>query len=388
MGPRVLNLRHPQPPSDAGAVADGAPARATNVSRLIAPVGPIGIDFGASRANFVQFQHGEHPVVRAAVSVPYPDAAEPTLDSTENLKTLWASARAQQAFRGHTAVVSLPPHRVSMRFVPYKREAGHDDASSLVKALREQPGSQLENAVMDWLPIRPKSEEQDERAALVAIADKGQVVRLLDGLTAAGLAVDAIEVGPVAIKRLIAAVHDRERGNKVMCVNFGTARSYLTVLWDGEMLLDRDVEFGTELIADVVAQALEIDAHQASRFVQRYGIGAREDFAPDEDMGRAIENILEPAFNRLAEQIKKALVYTAAETRGGAIDQIYLLGSVACWRGVDRLLGELLALPIETLKPLFGFDSTPRSELPQNLDAIPGVAVSTGLALRGMPGHA
>lgn len=368
-------------------MAERPQARHKTASKLVVPAGPIGVDFGASRANFVQFQHGERPLVRAAVSVPYPDAAEATLNSADALKSLWTSARMQQAFRGHAAVVSLPPHRVSMRFVPYRRDAGHDDASSLLRALRDQPGSQLENAVMDWLPIRPKSEEQDERAALVAIADKSEVVTLLDGLTAAGLSVRAIEVGPVAIKRLIAAVHDRQRGNKVMCVNFGTARSYLTVLWDGEMLLDRDVEFGTELIAEVVASALEVDSHQAARFVERYGIGASEDLAHDEDMGLAIENILKPAFNRLAEQIKKALVYTAAETRGGAIDQIYLLGSVASWRGVDRLLGELLALPIETLKPLFGFDTTSCSDLPRNLDAIPGVAVSTGLALRGMSAH-
>ncbi|MEQ8663814.1 MAG: pilus assembly protein PilM, partial [Gammaproteobacteria bacterium] len=124
-----------------------------------------------------------------------------------------------------------------------------------------------------------------------------------------------------------------------------------------------------------------------ARLLERYGIGLA---APPEEGGSAfagaLQDILKPVFRGLADQVRKMLVYTAAETRGGAIDRIYLLGSIARWPGVDALLQDMVAVPVETINPFYGLPVTPGAPLEQPFASLPGIAVAAGLALRGMVG--
>ncbi|MCB1747048.1 MAG: pilus assembly protein PilM [Gammaproteobacteria bacterium] len=349
--------------------------------------GPIGLDFGTERVNLVQFSGGAKPRVQAAASVAYPVARQAVLESGSALAQAIEPVLRRGGFRGRRVVAALPPGRVTLRFVPYRRTPGQDDGTAIVTALREQQAD-IADAVLDYLPIRPKSEEQSERAALVAYAPRAEVVALLDVLRAAQLDVRALEVGPVAIKRLLAAVHDQRDGNKIMSINFGGPASFVTVLWDRDLLLDRSIEFGMDVVLGTIEDALEVSAEEAARLLRRYGIGLDPDLpAAGREFAHALLEILKPAFIRLAEQVKKVLVYTAAETRGGAIDRIYLLGSVARCAGVDRLLQAMVEVPVETINPFYGFDVAGGDWQRLAREPLPGIAVSAGLALRGIVAH-
>lgn len=354
--------------------------------RLARP-GPIGLDFGTERVNLVQFSRGRTPMVRAAASVAYASDRDTLLDDSRELAGLLEPVLRRNGFSGRRVVVALPPGRVTLRFVPYKRTTGQDDATAIVAALADQRAG-LGDAVLDYLPIRPKSEEQAERAALVAHAPRAAVTALLDVLARARLDVVALEVGPVAIKRLIGAVHDHAEGSKIMCINFGTRASFVTALWDRELLLDRNVDFGREHVLGVLQEALEVSEKEAVRLLERYGIGVTPATGgAGAEFAHALHDILMPVFLGLAEQIKKVLVYTAAETRGGAIDRVYLLGSIARWPGVDRLLERMVAVPVETINPFYGFRSVAGGPVDAQFEPLPGIAVAAGLALRGMSGH-
>jgi Tfp pilus assembly PilM family ATPase len=95
--------------------------------------------------------------------------------------------------------------------------------------------------------------------------------------------------------------------------------------------------------------------------------------------------ILKPELLHLVEEIDRAFMYAAAQARGGGETRICLLGSLARWPGVDRVLAELLNLPLSALaNPLAPFGADEPAFAEQASTAEPEFAVATGLALRGL----
>lgn len=134
----------------------------------------------------------------------------------------------------------------------------------------------------------------------------------------------------------------------------------------------------------------------ARDLVSRTGLRARGTAEPesassdvlgdDADLADTVSEILKPQFLKLVEEIKRVCLYAAAETRGGTVSQVYLLGSVARWPGSDRLLSSMTNMRVEKIpNPLALLRGEPQA-VPSVAPA-PEVAVATGLALRGMTGR-
>jgi Tfp pilus assembly PilM family ATPase len=93
---------------------------------------------------------------------------------------------------------------------------------------------------------------------------------------------------------------------------------------------------------------------------------------------------MRPEFKRLVDEIGKVLVYVASQSRGDSVDIIYLLGGIARWPGIEKLLGEMLALPLEVMNPLLRFNAENIDQLDPEQAVGAGFAVATGCALKGV----
>jgi Tfp pilus assembly PilM family ATPase len=131
----------------------------------------------------------------------------------------------------------------------------------------------------------------------------------------------------------------------------------------------------------------------AQHLLSRTGVapGNNEDavaVAVDESgLMNTLSEILKPQFMKLVEEIKRAFLYAASETRGRGVTQVYLLGSIARWPGAEQLLTNLSGSTVSKIpNPLALF---PSSESTEDAGAhfAPEIAVATGLALRGMNTH-
>ena len=299
-------------------------------------------------------------------------------------------------FKKNNFVAALPPNLIQLVLVNYHCARNQEQSSALYKTIAEQFSEKIEGAVIDYLPIRPKVEDQLDRSALVAIAKHEDVTQFLETLRLANLKVKALEIGPVAIKRLLTNLENKgDIPHKVMSINFALNNSFLTVLWDGELLLDRQVNIGLNAILDTVSEALDMPREQAHKLMRTHGFPSsdrRQDAGANnffnEDINSSLMHILKPIFIRFAQEVKKVLIYTAAETQGGAIDIVYVLGSVARWPFVDQYLTNLINLPAKTINPFFGLSSENSSFDTEELESVSGIAVTTGLALHGFNKHA
>ncbi len=351
--------------------------------------GPIGLDFGTDNLKMVQadFVKGS-PVIRSAVTLPYPTDKADLFEASADLKKLISVARKQGAFQGSRVVVSMPPEKVQFISLEYKCASGLDPDAAVIEAIKERFGDQLKNSVIDFLHIRPEHKDQPDRTALVALAEKESIVSFLEFLRKAGLKVDRLEIGPVAINRLISAMNPNENDKIVLAINFGLQKSYATVLWGRRLLLDRELSFGLETGVQQLTEALEVSAEEANQLLTRHGIQTTSHVIAGVDyeepsIEETITDILKPSLQQLANEIKRLMLYVASRTRGRSVYEAYVLGSISGWPGIDSVLSEMTGMPLKKTQPFYGLATSRQAAMIENPSSLRGIAVATGLALSG-----
>ncbi|MEE9279939.1 MAG: pilus assembly protein PilM [Myxococcota bacterium] len=351
-------------------------------------LGPIGFDLGCEQLHMLQLEREHESLrVRAAASRPYPGGRDAILSAPAGLKSLVAEALRSQPFRGRKVVTVIPGDVVKLMVLNYELAPQQSEPELILSLVKERIKEPLDEWVVDYHPIRPSHEKQSELSALVAMAREDVVVKYLELLRMAGLEVEALEIPPVAIRRLVTRLALRDFEEDVMILHFGRDRSHLTVLWGRRLILYRELEFGEDRAVEQVAKSLDLPQESAASLLLDFGVfpdapGAGLDRASAEICETVME-ILTPAFAAVAEQIGNALIYTASRTRGASVDLIYLVGSIARWPGIDQLISSLAAIPVRILDPLQAITARPDARLPDAGESAPGIVLAASLALRG-----
>lgn len=355
--------------------------------------GEIGLHLSNERANLVQFENSNNgPRIRAAASLTYPCTREQLLADPRRLKALLSQARSEHDFKGRRVVSCLRAAELQIFPISYTAAEGQQEAVAILGELRERLKGALDASVIDYLPIRTEDGDNARREALVAVASRESVLRHLDLLENAGLQASAIDIGPAALARLVSFVNrtdKREQHPNALVINFGRAKSYLSVVWGRRLILDREIEFGEQVLVERVVRLLGMGEDLAVRLLQECGF--RSDPAHggnDPEMAQTLKEVLRPELSTLTAEVNKTLIYTASRSRGRSIDQIYLLGSIGRYPGIDRLILEMLAVPVEVLNPFRAFGSRLGEAELARLRPIAGIALACGLALRGFDHHA
>ena len=347
-------------------------------------VGPIGLDL-------VQMEvSADHAIsVSALASIPYPESREAMLASPKKMRALVHQAMATDRFRGKQVVSTLPAADTRIMPINYRVHEGQSSDAALLEILKERIEGDLKDFVIDYLPVRSQK-QSGEHLAIVAIARHDAVIRYLELLRKSGLETKQLEIGPAAIRRVVSAIGPRDQHANVLAINFGRNESFLTVISGARLLLDQPVRIGETALLEGIASALEMPVDSVRKLVS--STGAALDAAQpqhdstrlDADFAETVQEIIKPMLLDLAEEINRVLVYTASQTHGQSVSQIYLMGSLARWKGMDQLLDSLVKLPVKTIPdPLEPFGRNDKSAAASK-QSRPEIAVATGLALNGM----
>jgi len=352
---------------------------------------PIGADFAAGALNLVQAapRDGGHALI-AAASVPYPAARADLLAAPAELARFVGAALASGPFKGRRVISALPPSEV--RILPLTVPAGQSQnagqnegqalAKAVAKAAAEQLGVDPGASVLDYYPIRGADGDTGGRQVLVAAADKARVLAYLAMLESARLEPVALDIGPAAIARLLAAIHGSDIGQSILLLNFGAAKSFVTVIWGRRLMLDREIDFGEEQLAATLAAALDLSPDTATSLLREHGIGSRAGAGPHAELRRTIHEVLHPACLALADELAHTQVYVASRTRGSTISRMYLNGSLARYPDIQARIGELIDVPVHLLDPFDAFGARPHQDQDRDHTGR-AIALAAGLALRG-----
>ena len=360
-------------------------------NRLLGQQFYIGLEIGFGRVNLVQMEYlAGKAHMRAIASIPFDCSRETLLADPKALKALLKQAYATQPFKGNTVVSCLPTEHIRIITITYNHVDGQSDDEAVVLELRERYKGELDHMVVDFMSLRQEDTGSGKRDALVALAPHDKVVAYLDLLTNAGLKVEAIDIGPAALTRMVChtgalLVPQYPSLPNVLLINFGAESSYLTIIWGRRLMLDRPIEFCENRMFTRLKQVLEMPEELIINLL--YEQSANSDLIKDQsgEVNQMVTDILRPEINMLLQEINKTLVYMASKTRGKSVDKIYLTGRVSRYPGILNLLQEQLNVSIEMLDPVEIFASEKNKLKNQNLGTMAGIALTTGLALRGVP---
>ena len=369
-------------------------------SRRFGQSTPIGIDFDSDYIHWAQVARAGNSVrLRDACSTRHEGGVENLLASGSDLKSHVAEVLRRGKFSGKHVVTQAPTADLRLMVLNYTEDGTKSEAAQILGLARERMRDQLLDHVVDYVPIRTSGEQQGERSALVAVAREEPVIEHLERLRSAGLEVRALEIAPVAIRRLIAReiqLHpEKDDTQLVMIIRLGLDTTELTLMSGRRLLLYRELETGTRSMVDALAKSLDCERDSAVDLLSSYGVG---ELAVDEvgtlefanfigesdgagDIAATLREILRPCLRTIVEQSHKAISYAAFQTRGTSIEKIFLMpGSIRC-PGLDGLLAEMLQLPVDLFRPLATMSGAERLAKPGNDQRI---AVALGFAMRGI----
>lgn len=349
-------------------------------------VGAIGLEFAQKGLNAVQMQAGADDIisVRAYESVAYPNEFNPIHYIPTEFKKLLKPLLKRADFSGREVNVVLPSGELKTISVNYQIKKGQSEADAVAEVASERIEGNVHDYVVDYLPVR-RAENSSSGTAIVALAKQEKVTSYLECLRKSGLEVSGLEISPAAIKRLVSVMQLLTQRENVLVINFGTLVSYLSIISGRRLMFDEEMNFGEDILLKKLQDALDLDRQLIINQVQQHGLRAYG-AESNSEISETLVQIVKPSIIKMASYIKRALMYAAAETRGDSIAKIYLTGSIARWHGIEKILGELLDLPVEVIpNPLVVFGIKGQDH---HADiAKPELAVSTGLALRGLLDH-
>lgn len=346
--------------------------------------GVIGVELGLEQFNLVQLREDStnHKLaVTAYASSPTGCGVSELLQDEKRFTQALTRGLSQAKFVGRRAVAAMPSSLVRVMPLTYQLNPSQSDAEAIISLMQERIGDTLEDFVLDYMPVE-KTGNDRQHLALVAMCRRESVVQYLELLRKSGLSVDALEIGPIAIQRLVAELQHSNRDNNILVVNCGQEKSYLTLVAGGRLLSDEEVSFGENTAAEQVSQVLELPVDLARATLREANLNAAQwqDDAASETNATLLE-ILRPALQPLVQEINRTLMFASSESHGAARNEVYLLGSFARWQGSDALLSEMLNVQVRKVpNPFVSFGSDVERPTP----GMPELAVATGLALKDM----
>jgi len=302
-------------------------------------------------------------------------------------------------------VATLPSDIVDVRTLTLPG-SGED----IEKMLRWEAESYLtydiSEAVVDHVVLGETTAGKERHAeVLVASARKKTVENFMRMTKRAGLAVDAVEVAPTALCRLMGCSADYDGSTPLAAVDIGRTTTTAIVVKGNELRLSRQILQGGSRLTKLIAQGLEMSLENAEALKHEHGLGINAQvplqsaIANDprclpacgglesspggtvvisqEKIATVIRDLTSPAVEQLAQEAQKFLRYFAMQPRGDSVKRVILTGGGALLKGLDGFLAQQLGLEVDVLQGLshlFGSEPTDGDS--------PAFAVAAGLALR------
>ena len=235
--------------------------------------GPIGLELSYEKLHMLQMERSNNGVqIRAACSTQYPSDRGSLLESPARLRAFIAKELGKSPFAGKKVVTCMPATDVKLALVHYQPPEDGDEASVILTRVLERMGGVPEDWVVDYVPVSTRDLGQGDKAALTACARHEQVVDYLELLRAARLDVQALEIGPLSIQRLVTSVSHTGSEENVLTLNFGAEKTFLTVFTGRRLALEREVLFGESEVVSKVARSLDMSHPEAKDLLYRYGV--------------------------------------------------------------------------------------------------------------------
>lgn len=151
-------------------------------------IGPVGLELAREQVHIAQLQRLSDGALtlRAGMSSSYPATRDELMGSSALFKSFLKQHLKPEGFHGRRVVAAIPASKVRILSITYPGNRAQTDAEALLQVLKERVDGELTDYVIDYLPVRPGTQEE-QHLAVVALAKRSAVLAFLELMRAAGL---------------------------------------------------------------------------------------------------------------------------------------------------------------------------------------------------------
>lgn len=277
--------------------------------------------------------------------------------------------------KGGDVAVSVSGHSVIIKKISLPAMTENELAGSIQWEAEQYIPFDIADVNLDFQILGPNSADQAQIDVLLVAAKK----EIIDDYTAviaeAGLNAVVIDVDAFAVQNMVEISYPAEEGEVVATVNVGAELSNINIIKDGVSLFTRDVANGGNQFTEEIQKRFGVsyenaDAAKAGGEVE--GVNADE-----------VKEILQEVSGLLSSEIARTIDFFMATNPEDSVRKAYVCGGGAKTEGLDKLLADKLAVPVQIVNPFNAISCNEKNFDPEYLeDVAPSFGVAVGLALR------
>lgn len=359
----------------------------------------VGIDLGAGNIKLVELRnekgrprlvtYGTYEVPLEKITTNDWSARKP--EAVNALKELLKQAHVTT----NLAVSALPTFSVFSSLISIPALAEKDLENVIRLEAKKVIPLPIDQMILDWKEVG-KSDKKDangkeggdqangslikeeqkvgEKRILLTAAPKNLVDAYVTIFKSAGLRLLGLETEALALSR---ALIGRDP-SVIMVVDIGAKTTNLSIVEQGIPLVNRGVNFGGEVISNVIAQRMNIRTSEAEQWKRDFSIISNQQASLSQSLSQIMGDVLHEI--QYLFQLYRSQ-FSINQNGGNGIEKVVLAGGSAFVPGLANFLAQQLNVPVHLGDPWA------RIVYPQDLHDVlteigPAMAVSAGLASR------
>ena len=243
----------------------------------------------------------------------------------------------------------------------------------------------IELSLEEYIPLKADEalfdyeiEQETDTAILVSVSatPRALVDGYLEAFSETGIMPVSFEIEAHSIARSVVPEGDK---NAYMIVDFGKARTGLTIVTNGFVQFTSTIPVGSRALTDAIMKNMSISFEDAEKIKQEKGISG---FTDNEELSLSLVTTI----SILRDTINKHYAYWQTHEEGGKkhepIQKIYLCGGDANLTGLVNYLAAGLSVSVELAQAMVNVNSLDQYVPEINFNDSLRYATAIGLALR------
>ena len=341
----------------------------------------IGLDIGTNAVTVAEVSPGSTPKLNlfGQVALPRDAMREGEVVDEAAVSEAVTRLRTEVGLRKTPVRVGIASPRVIVRQVEMPMMSRDDLASALRFQAPDLIPIPIDEAAMDFAILgtdTPHDGEPSMRVLLAAV-QQATVQRLVSAVEAGGLAVNAVDLVPLALIRALGHPQGADGSGAEAIVSFGGGVTAITVHEDRVPRFVRVLGTGGRELTDAIASELELPADTAESLKRQLA-------APGDHLLTRARAAIDRPMGVLLDDVRSSIDYYRNQPGASPLHRVVITGGSSQLPGLAERLSASIGVPVEVARPrdlmLVGDVGFSETDLPR-LD--PYLPAAVGLALGG-----
>jgi type IV pilus assembly protein PilM len=334
----------------------------------------VGLDIGSKTIKIVELSsEGNAWRLRASGIVGYkgisPDQSKDEKELAplvDVIKKLYKEAK----INSREVSIALSESSVYSRIVKFPMLTDSEIASAVRWEAEQYIPIPAAEAIIQYQIIERRENTSPPSVDVLLVAAPRLVVeRNVRAVEMAGLSLASVETELISLSRSLGV-----DGQSVLVADLGARSTDIAIVKNSKLVFSRSFPTGGDAFTRAVSQYLGIDQVQAEEYKRTYGLVQSQ-------LEGKVRQSLEPVVHLVGDEMRKALHYYQAESKGDSVHSVILSGGSAGLPEIASMLTQLLGVEVVVGNPFSKITVDP-SAIKSLTGYAPFYSVACGLAMR------